>query len=333
MKKWWYITAISAVMVIFLWCYLDKKQSNTSVPLGEEVAKRELPYEKYQFEKLAERGGVQNVIEIGREIGKGEGYTSYVFYYQSEGRRISGQLNIPHLSRLMGVVVMARGYVEKEGYQTGIGTRSAAAVYAKNGYMTLAPDFSGYGESSSEDTNAIGARLVKPVEIIDLIASLPSLPQVDLTKVYLWGHSNGGQIMLSVAEIAGMGRGIAGVRIKGMTLWAPVTKPFPYNILYYTDEASDQGKWLRAEIAKFEEDYDVYDYSLDKYWNRIKIPILVHQGDNDESVPKKWSDEAVKQWVKEGLSVTYFVYPGADHNLRPSWNQVVSRDLDFFASL
>ena len=43
---------------------------------------------------------------------------------------------------------------------------------AKAGYITLAPDFSGYGESDPEVENALGARLTKPVEILDLIASI-----------------------------------------------------------------------------------------------------------------------------------------------------------------
>ena len=61
--------------------------------------------------------------------------------------------------------------------------------------------------------------------------------------------------MLSVAEVLGHRAGQPdshGAGVKGVILWAPVSKPFPYNILYYTDEAEDRGKWLRGEIAKFE---------------------------------------------------------------------------------
>lgn len=299
-------------------------------PLGEEqVVRKELPYEKYSFDNLAKRGGVASKIEVVGDK----------FYYQSEGRRISGQINIPARTVLAGtrdvypVVVMARGYSEKEWYKTGTGTRNAAAVYAKNGYITLAPDFSGYGESDPEDPNALGARLVKPVEILDLLASLDSIPQVDLFRVFLWGHSNGGQIMLSVAEILGKREpSLQGQssQVRGVTLWAPVTKPFPYNILYYTDEASDSGKWLRGEIAKFEADYDVYNYSIDKYLDWINIPIQLHQGSQDEAVPKRWSDDFVKNLREKEKDVTYYEYPGADHNMRPSWNTVVARDLEFF---
>lgn len=306
------------------------------------------PYDAYRFATLSERPAHPSTIEIGRTLATYPEYTSYLFTYMSEGRRISGQLNLPNLSRTMAAIVMARGYVEKEQYTTGVGTKNAAAVYAKHGYITLAPDFSGYGESDPEDVNALGARLVKPVEVIDLIDSLPSLPQVDLSHVYLWGHSNGGQIMLSVAEVLGRREESripnTELRVKGLTLWAPVSKPFPYNILYYTDEADDQGKWLRHEVAQFESQYDVFDYSLDRYLDWITIPVQLHQGMADDAVPVAWSRALRDALKKQDKEIEYYEYPGADHNMRlqPTaaqsggraiWDTVVERDLAWFAKL
>lgn len=294
------------------------------------------PYDAYRFAALAERPAHPSTIEIGREMATYPEYTSYLFTYTSEGKRISGQLNLPNLSRTMPVVVMARGYVEKEQYTTGVGTKNAAAVYAKHGYITLAPDFSGYGESDPEDANALGARLTKPVEIIDLIDSLHSLPQVDTNQVYLWGHSNGGQIMLSVAEILGRRSdqsAVRSVQVRGLTLWAPVSKPFPYNILYYTDDADDQGKWLRHEIAQFEGTYDAYEYSLDRHLDWIAVPIQLQQGTADEAVPVSWSRALRDQLKEHEKMIQYYEYPGADHNLRPAWDTVVQRDLAWFGEL
>jgi pimeloyl-ACP methyl ester carboxylesterase len=278
--------------------------------------KKELPYEKYSFANLTKRGGIASKIEV---VGN-------KFYYRSEGRRISGEINTPAGPGPAGIIVMARGYVEKEIYKTGMGTHNAAKYFAEHGYVTYAPDFSGYGESDPEDQNALGARLTKPVEILDLLASMGG----DM-PIFLWGHSNGGQIMLSVAEILDL-QGQA-LQVKGMTLWAPVSKPFPYNILYYTDEASDSGKWLRGQVAEFEKDYDVFNYSLDKYFEWIYMPVQLHQGTADDVVPKKWSDDLVKILREKDKDVTYHVYPGADHNMKPSWDSVVARDVEWFNNL
>lgn len=336
MKKLW-IGVATVILLVAGFFYTNSRYTQEMAnPKGEAVVV-EKPYDKYSFERLVERVDRASEIELGEEIATTPEYSSYIFYYTSEGRRISGQLNLPNLSRLMSVVVMARGYVEKDGYTTGTGTRNVAAVYAKNGYITIAPDFSGYGVSDPEDPNALGARLVKPVEMLDLIASLTSLPQVDLSRVYLWGHSNGGQIMLSVAEVLGQREKVKGAsgqaRVLGVTLWAPVSKPFPYNILFYTDEADDQGKWLRSEIAKFEADYDVYKYSIDRHLDWIQMPLIIHQGTVDDAVPVEWSRELKERLKEQEKSYTYYEYPGADHNMRPSWDSVVSRDIGFFRNL
>ncbi|MCE7897865.1 MAG: hypothetical protein DPW11_00660 [bacterium] len=335
MKRGVRLILLLALIGVGTWFYLGNQNERVVSPQGEATV-AEKPYEKYSFERLVAREDKASQIEIGREITKTDEYSSYVFYYQSERRRISGQLNLPTGLHPVGVIVMARGYVEKDGYTTGTGTRNAAAIYAKNGYITIAPDFSGYGESDQEDENALGARLVKPVEILDLIASLSSLSQVDLNKVYLWGHSNGGQIMLSVAEVLGKRKSVnpySRESVLGATLWAPVSKPFPYNILFYTDEAEDQGKWLRSEIAKFEAEYDVFKYSIDKYLDWIEMPLVIHQGTVDDAVPVTWNRELGERLKEQDKSYTYYEYPGADHNMRPQWNMVVSRDLGWFESL
>jgi pimeloyl-ACP methyl ester carboxylesterase len=235
-------------VVVGLWWGIAGRGEDLLTPKGEEVIK-EKPYEKYSFENLAKRGGVVSKIEV---VGN-------KFYFKSEGRRISGETNRPVGSDHVGVVVMARGYVEKEGYRTGIGTHNAAKYFSERGYTTYAPDFSGYGESDPEDESALGARLVKPVEILDMIASVQATTKL---PIFLWGHSNGGQIMISVAEILGKREpSLQGQssQVKAVTLWAPVSKPFPYNILYYTDDASDSGKWLRGQISEFEKEYDVFN--------------------------------------------------------------------------
>ena len=318
-KRWWYGASIGLLVVMGVGYFaVTQKHSATVSPLGRV---QEKPYEKYSIPRLVERSDVGSSVEEREEM----------FYYTSEGRKISGMVKHPE-GEERGVIVMARGYVEKDGYITGTGTKNAATYYAKNGYLTYAPDFSGYGESDPEDPNALGARLVKPVEILDLIASVRA--KYPMLPIFLWGHSNGGQIMLTISEVLGK-RNLQGetLKVKGVILWAPVSKPFPYNILYYTDEADDKGKWLRGQIAEFEADYDVFNYSLDRYLDWIALPIQLHQGTADEAVPKKWSDELGKSLEEKEKKINYYVYPGADHNMKPNWDTVVARDVEWMKSL
>ena len=144
----------------------------------------------------------------------------------------------------------------------------------------------------------------------------------DSSKIGIWAHSNGGQIALSVLEISG--------QPIPTTLWAPVSKPFPYSILYYTDEFDDEGKALRAEIARLEKDYDVNDFSITKYFDQIKAPIQLQQGTGDDAVPVTWSNNLNQTLKDKDIDITYYIYPGADHNMTPGWDTAVERDLEFF---
>lgn len=126
-------------------------------------------------------------------------------------------------------------------------------------------------------------------------------------------------------------------------LWAPVTKPFPYSILYYTDEAEDRGKALRRKLADFEKDYDVDRYALVNFVDRITAPLQLYQGTADDAVPFRWNDEFVADMKRRNITIEYFLYPGPDHHLQPSparnasqsvaggWNTVIARDIDFFS--
>jgi dipeptidyl aminopeptidase/acylaminoacyl peptidase len=249
-------------------------------------------------------------------------YTSYLVTFFSQGKTVSGQINIPVGEGPFPVIVMLRGYVDQEIYTTGMGTQRAAEYFAKNGFITFAPDFLGYGDSDKPSENILEERFQTYVVALDAIASVKNIDKADPEKIGLWGHSNGGQIALTILEASGVGY--------PAVLWAPVSKPFPYSILYYSDELSDRGKLLRKKLAEFEQDYDVDLYSLTNYLELINAPIELHQGTLDDAVPQSWSKQLVDELGKQDKQIDYFIYPGADHNLMPSWNLAVERSWKFF---
>lgn len=285
------------------------------------------PLLSYTFDNLAKRSYVRSEIKTGEELTfySGEKYEAKLFEFLSDGKKVTGQINIPMtpMSNKMPVIIMLRGYVDREIYETGIGTNKVAGMLASEGYVTLAPDFLGYGGSDMPENDVWWERFSNPVVVLNLIASLDSLGFVDSSKIGIWAHSNGGQIALSVLEIMG--------KDYPTTLWAPVTKPFPYSILYYTDEFEDYGKVLRIEIARLERDYDVQEFSIENYFDRIQAPIQIHQGTSDDAVPVEWSNEFVAEMKELDKEIEYFVWEGADHNMLGSWNEVVAKDLEFFA--
>ncbi len=293
---------------------------NPSVP--SFIIPTPLPLARYSFTQLQKQTITGGEITWGDEIENTSFFTARLFSYPYEDKRISGLAHIPHKSGKLPTIIMLRGYVDKEEYQSGIGTRHAAEIFARNGFITMAPDFLGYASSSAESFDVLEDRFSRPSQVLALISSFPTFSSIDLNRIGMWGHSNGGQIALSVLEIS--------KKPIPTTLWAPVSKSFPYAMLYYTDELSDQGKYLRHELARFESDYDVLDYSIDGFFSNIAAPLLIHQGTSDEAVPKRWSDELVDKLKILKKEVTYYTYPGLDHNMTGSWNMVVDRDVAFF---
>lgn len=286
-----------------------------------------LPLQSYAFMALSAYNPPPGNLILAKPLLDTPDFSAYLFQVKTQGKTMTGQINLPKTatpSAGFPVILMLRGYVEPAIYQTGMGTKNAAAAFAREGFVTLAPDFLGYGESDPPASNVIAERLEKPKNLLDLMAALPSLPFINPKQVFIWAHSNGGQIALSLLEITG--------RSLPTSLWAPVSKPFPYSILYYSDSAPDQGKALRQELAHFEAQYDVYDFSIDRYLDRIQAPLQIHQGTADDAVPLSWSQSLVSDLEDLDKPVNLFIYPNADHNLKPGWDTAIARDLDFYKS-
>ncbi|MCX6704190.1 MAG: prolyl oligopeptidase family serine peptidase [Candidatus Woesebacteria bacterium] len=305
------------------------------------------PLLKYTIENLAEvyRQEVGpldgRMIEIGKVLKDDPKFTSYEFTmkfspdFSENLKNTSGMINIPKGTGTFPVIVMFRGYVDQKQYLIGEGTAPSAKIFAENGFITVAPDFLGYGDSDTEAGNIFESRFqtyVTSATLLKTIAALEDSPlkavsnnvKIDTKNIFIWGHSNGGQIALTTLEITGVNY--------PTVLWAPVSKPFPFSILAYLDEASDSGKLIIDKLAEFNETYDASKFSLTGYFDKIKAPILLNQGTADTSVPYWWSDSLVKTLKAIGVDITYIKYPGANHNLVPFWNQTVENSINYFKS-
>lgn len=287
------------------------------------------PLAKYSIEALARTKIGSSNIKIGKVIKDFPKFTSFKYSMTFDptlstrsSKTISGLINVPRDQGKFPVVVMFRGYVDPKNYITGMGTQHAAEFLAQNGFITIAPDFLGYGESDKESSDIFESRFQTYVTAITTLNSVNTIDKWDGKNVFIWGHSNGGQIALTTLEITGV--------TYPTVLWAPVSKPFPYSILYYTDDATDSGKFLRQKTADFEKIYDSDTYSLTNYLQGIKAPIELHQGTMDEAVPATWSDMLVKMLKQLKVDITYIKYSGVDHNFNPDWTKTIQNTLDFY---
>lgn len=322
------LNIILAGGMYYLYLQIQGRQISP-IPEGET---KELPLEKYSYPNLKEATYLPETIKFGPIQDEEGSYVTRLFTYEVEGLSVSGIAHLPVEAGDYPVIIMVRGYVDKEIYTPGMGSNPSARYFAQNGFITLAPDRLGYGTSDEAPDIEFADRLLAYPTVLQLLANAndlnTSLDQVgstvhaDQSSIGMWAHSNGGQIALSVLELS---------RQKIPTvLWAPVSKPFPYSILYYTDEFDDHGKYIRSAIAEFEGEYDVEKYSLSNYLDWISSPIQLHQGDSDDAVPMKWSDELYDTISSLEKDIEYFTYPSADHNMVPDWGKAAQSSLRFF---
>lgn len=307
---------------------------------SKKIAPKEKPLLAYTFENLKKTVFPINNITLGKIIAETPEIITQTFYFDVPDKpdsksmlKASGVINIPKNPGTYPIIIMLRGFIPEETYRPGAGTEHVATVLAQNKFITLAPDFLGFGESSPPSKNSFEARFQTYTTALTLFLSLPTLNssldasysatiKADIDRVGIWAHSNGGHIALSALAISGL--------TYPTVLWAPVSKSFPYSILFYTDETDDQGKALRKALTLFENDYDVQLFSPERYYKWIKAPLSIHQGDLDREVPISWSDDLVDELKKDEINAEYTTYSGADHNMLPTWSSAVKNSISFY---
>lgn len=321
-------------------------------PRGAKKAIDNKKLEKYDFDSLKKRGGVGSEIkfsgvpegvkirrenELISEYGKRNwkkydvrNFETKTITYESNGKKISGMMNIPKMptyaeaSAGKPAIIMVRGFADSAGYYIGSGSWKMADKLAESGFVTVSLDFLGFGGSDNESMDILEARFEKVVSVMDLIESVKKLGFVDPSRIGIWAHSNGGQIVLSVLEVTGGNY--------PTTLWAPMTNPFPKSVL---DTAGDDeaGRIVRKAIEDFEKQYDSRRYAFENYYSWINAPIIIHQGTADEWCEVSWQQDLQSRLKQLNKVVTLYIYKGDDHNLKKNWEMVSDRDISFFKGL
>ena len=348
------------LVVISFWAgfslnsYWQEKNSSSNSHRPPPPSPTPLPLLVYSLPALKATPTTADTITLEKIITTGQTSLSVLFSYQVMGKKISGLANFPTTAPAWGGILMLRGWAPVQNYQSGTGTKNAGLFLAQNGLLTFAPDFLGYGQSDPPPADVLQARFEKPLQVKQLLTNLqqgkivchsevagselPLLEQIcNQNKLPtlpwgMWAHSNGGQIALSTLEIT--------QDAYPTTLWAPVSVGFPYSVLFFTDEEADEGKNSRAFIAQFESKYNSDDFSHSRHldWLPPGLKLQLHHGSGDEAALISWSDEFQQKITQENahrakaaqIELTYYRYPGANHNLQPHWQQVVERDVDFF---
>ena len=141
-----------------------------------------------------------------------DAFTRYYITYPSDDLLISGMMAVPKGQGPFPVIILNHGYIAPSQYWIGADTYDASTYLASRGFLTISPDFRGWGRS---DTGENVFRSGLAIDVMNLISSLPSLPQADPDRVGIWGHSMGGGAVSWTMAVD--------PRVKASLLYAPVS--------------------------------------------------------------------------------------------------------------
>lgn len=307
------LTILGAVFAgIVFWQSKPAQNSDSNSPDPfEAVSENENKDSNSFIENLRARDYQSGQITTENTVSQNGSYTSYVFSYSSDDLKIYGRMNVPTGQGPFPVIILNHGYFNQSSFTSGDGTQTMADILARNGYITLASDYRGFGKSENDGQGSRGHNPNYAIDVLNLIASVNTLDNADPGKIGMWGHSMGGEVSIRTAEVTD--------KVKAVVLWAPTSANPSANSAFY-----GRGRITPSPA----QDTEVSQTNDLQY---ISTPISLHQGLSDTEVDPKWSKELNEALKRENKSVEYFEYPGQDHNFRNlGWDVISKRTIEFF---
>ena len=180
----------------------------------------------------------------------------------------------------------------------------------------IKPDYRGHGRSEGDEERSLTYTVDYSIDVLNLLAGIDDLPGADNNNVFLYGHSMGGEIALRILTI--------NKDVKGVSLWAAVSQDFPENTLHYRRRRNFQeAKKLEKQIESIIGTANYKSIAPSTYFNSIRVPLIIHHGTADKSVPFEWSGPFLQRLDKAGVQYTFHKYPGENHNISQSFYKVM----------
>lgn len=276
----------------------------------------------YTIAGLRARGYGEGGIEILSVMEEAPAFTRYLFAYRSDGLRVTGMLNRPRGAGPFPVVILNHGYYPLDVYVTGNGSKLAADYLARNGFLTLSPDFRSHA-GSDDAPNVFRAGHV--IDVLNLIPLAQALPEARPGKVLMWGHSNGGAITAKVIAVSD--------QVSGALIYAPassnIAEDYAFRVERWRLRAGTPPGRRSGVIDTLAIEFPVTPEQAPDLYRRLSplgyaafvtAETLIIWGDQDEIVPRNWPEDLYISLRDAGKPVEFVVYPGQPHSFNQAGN-------------
>jgi dipeptidyl aminopeptidase/acylaminoacyl peptidase len=282
------------------------------------------PFAGLRMDDLAAREYGGSGIGIDEVVKAEKYFVQYAMHYESDGLKITGLIDIPVSGGPFPVVIVNHGYLRPVEYKPGFDSWHIADWLAQQEYITIMPDYRHYGGS---DSGPNPFRIGYAIDVMNLIAQVDTLPQASPEQIGIIGHSMGGEISMwpmilsdevdAVVLYSSMSGDVARNWEHRWRYWPFQREAMEATALVYgTPEDSPEGY---ADISPI------------NYLDRVRMPVMIHHGTMDETVPYWWSEELWHLMEDAGVDVTFWPYPDAGHTLGGrGFETFMQRNLAFF---
>lgn len=265
--------------------------------------------------------GTEGEVNVGQVLVDDPAFTRYYITYPSDGLTISGMMNVPKGEEPFPVAIMNHGYIAPSLYWTGAGSHSAADYLARRGYLTISPDYRGYG-TSDDGPNPFRKGYV--IDVLNLVNLVDTIPQADPERIGMWGHSMGGGIAKEVMVISD--------KVDAFALYGAMS-----------DDASENWSHIRTMWNQASQDRLAEEYAAPaeapagyarmsprSYLEDVSAPVIIHHGTADTQVPVEWSRRLASELAELGKTAELYIYEGQPHSFQgQDWVIFMQRTKEF----
>jgi len=267
-------------------------------------------------------------FRVGRPLGRGAGYTRYAITYRGDDLLLSGLMVRPDGAGPFPVLILNHGYIDPGIYMTGRGFERSQDYLARRGFVVVHIDYRNHAASDDDPRSDLELRLGYATDAINAVLAIKraALSYIDIDRIGMLGRSMGGGVTLNALVLVPD-------LVDAAVLFAPVS----------SDAVDNFNRWIRrpARRALAQRIIDSYgaprddpvfwaNVSARTFFDRVEVPLQIHHGTADESVPIEWTRETVAALLEQRKDVRLFTYDGEGHQLYAGFDRAMQRTVSFF---
>lgn len=225
------------------------------------------------------------------------------------------------------IIIVNHGYIPPDQYSVTRSYINTSNYFASQGFLVLKPDYRGHDDSEGETSNRLLSRSEYTLDVLNLLSTVGSIQGVNPNKIFMYGHSMGGEITLQVLQSSNT--------ITAATLWAPAVHSLPEQVTHFMNKnrpTPGAAEIFQKQYDDFIKNYPTSQITSIENLDKINVPLNLHHGTSDESVPYSWGTNLSDKLKVSGKTVNFYSYQGDNHDIARNFGTALSRDAIFFKS-